>query len=116
MMSWTSLAMAISRRGLAMAILVTCATVVAAVPRGPSNDPRESVIELSNMTSSPQTSPVINSPRTGEQKKRSIRKYLEEHGIGMQDIPKALLVYESMSMTLLYALSSSFSCCIPILR
>jgi len=116
MMSWTSLAMAISRRGLAMAILITCATVVAAVPRGPGNDPRESAGELSNTTSSPQTSPLIYSPRTEEQKKRSIRKYLEEHGIGMQDIPKALLVYESMSMTLLYVLSSSFSCCVVILR
>jgi len=33
--------------------------------------------------------------------RRGIRQYLEARGIGMQDIPKALVVYEGISMALL---------------
>jgi hypothetical protein len=38
---------------------------------------------------------------TGLPRRRGIRRYLEERGVGVQDIPKALLVYESISMGLL---------------
>lgn len=38
---------------------------------------------------------------TGLPRRRGIRRYLEERGVGVQDIPKALLVYESISIGLL---------------
>jgi hypothetical protein len=29
---------------------------------------------------------------------KAVRKYLEDHGIDIQDIPKAILIYEGLSM------------------
>lgn len=40
-------------------------------------------------------------PSARLQRGRRIRQYLEEHGIGVHNIPKALAVYESISMAFL---------------
>ncbi len=32
---------------------------------------------------------------------KAVRKYLEERGIEMQDIPKAILIYEGLSMCIM---------------
>jgi hypothetical protein len=52
--------------------------------------------------------PLTSPTRQGQpstpnlQRGRRIRQYLEQQGIGVHDIPKALAVYESISMAFLY--------------
>jgi hypothetical protein len=63
--------------------------------------PPQSAVTGSDQSNRPLAPTLVRSQPLAKMQRRGIRQYLEARGIGMQDIPKALVVYEGISMALL---------------
>jgi len=83
-------------------------SVAAPVPNGEDARPGDASEDKETM-SQPTTSHLEKQPLAKLQR-RGIRQYMEEQGIGVQEIPKALVVYEVISMTLLCVLYLTCLC------
>jgi len=90
---------------LLAALLCVQMAVVASMPSGERGGASETAGKARHDgSSSRRDAPEENvgqTSATGLPRRRGIRRYLEERGVGVQDIPKALLVYEGISMGLL---------------
>ena len=58
-----------------------------------------------------QSSPLRQGQPISKLHRKGIRRYLEDRGISVQDIPKALVVYEGISMGLLCVAQPTFLDC-----
>jgi len=78
-------------------------SVAAPVPNGEDARPGNAS-EDKGIMSQPTTTGHLEKQPLAKLQRRGIRQYMEEQGIGVQEIPKALVVYEVISMTLLCVL------------
>lgn len=89
-----------ARVALLATLLCLQMAVAASVPSGERGGASETASKA-RQDGDAQEEPEVQTSETGLPRRRGIRRYLEERGVGVQDIPKALLVYESISMGLL---------------
>ena len=71
------------------------------LPSASNGTGRSAAGKQSDVGERPSAPGLASSQPLSKLQRQSIRRYLEGRGISIQDIPKALVVYESISMALL---------------